>query len=157
MISESLFKVNIQKIKFGRFQKLYTSGSYTLELADGGTQTIYYISDVNGHRVSIDKPFTSEEADNKPKTAGRRIDEPSEGEKEEIVEKKINEIHAEPQEEIKLVESKAEDQTEKNLERFVEEHTESAKNYDGMVKISDDEHTTEMMYDDDYEDIFDEA
>lgn len=41
-------------------------GSYTLPLADGGMQTIYYISDINGHRIKIDEPFTEEEIAKKP-------------------------------------------------------------------------------------------
>lgn len=44
------------------------TGSYTIELDGGEMQTIYYISDVNGHRISINKPFSDEEI-NRPRIA----------------------------------------------------------------------------------------
>lgn len=111
-----------------------SSGSYTLELADGKTQTIYYISGVNGHRVSIDKPFTSEKADEKP--ASRKIDEPSEDEelKEIKLEEVINELSSEPKEEIKAVDLEEENHTEES--------------YDDIENTSEDEQTEISNYED---------
>lgn len=108
-----------------------SSGSYTLELADGKTQTIYYISGVNGHRVSIDKPFTSEKADEKP--ASRKIDEPSEDEelKEIKLEEVINELSSEPKEEIKAVD--LEEESYDDIENTSEDEQTEISNYEDVT------------------------
>lgn len=47
-------------------------GSYTIQLEDGSTQTIFYVSDTSGHRISIGQPFTESEITQKPIVAVRR-------------------------------------------------------------------------------------
>lgn len=58
--------------KFSQFRaslnlkKNTPTGSYKIELEDGEMQTIYYISDSRGHRISIDVPFPEDDEVKRP-------------------------------------------------------------------------------------------
>lgn len=67
------FVVNEDFFKFIYLLQIPKKGSYNLQLEDGSVQTIFYVSDANGHRISIGQPFTESEITQKPIVSVRRV------------------------------------------------------------------------------------